>query len=82
MTLEQELHFFEEQKDELLKHYEGQFALIKGTSFSGAFTTEAEAYQAGINLFGNVPFLIKRVKREETVAHIPAYVLGMINVPV
>jgi len=56
--LEKELKYFEDHKEELLKHYENQFVLIKDDQFIGAFTTEAEAYAAGIQKFGNQPFLI------------------------
>ena len=65
--LEKELKYFEDHKEELLKHYENQFVLIKDDQLIGAFTTEAEAYAAGVQRFGNQPFLIKRVTREQEV---------------
>jgi hypothetical protein len=46
--LEKELKYFEDHKEELLKHYENQFVLIKDDQLIGAFTTEAEAYAAGL----------------------------------
>ena len=58
MALEKELKYFENQKAELLKHHENQFVLISGDQLAGAFTTEAEAYQAGLQKFGNQPFLM------------------------
>ncbi|HHT9133078.1 MAG TPA: hypothetical protein ACFYED_11440 [Candidatus Tripitaka californicus] len=79
MVLEEELKYFNEHKEKFLKHYEGQFVLIKGTSFAGSYTTEEEAYQAGIQKFGNTPFLIKRVAKEEEVSRFPALVLGLIG---
>ncbi|GAC1466547.1 MAG: hypothetical protein NVS2B14_17780 [Chamaesiphon sp.] len=79
MVLEQELKYFAENKEELLSHYKNQFALIKDASLLGTFTTEAEAYQAGIQKLGNQPFLIKKVVIEEDVDRIPALVLGLIN---
>lgn len=69
MILDKELKYFNEHKDELLKHYETQFVLIKDDEFIGAFTTEAEAYAAGIQKFGNQPFLIKKVTKEEELVH-------------
>jgi hypothetical protein len=65
--LEKELKYFEDHKEELLKHYENQFVLIKDDQFIGAFTTEAEAYAAGVQRFGNQPFLIKKVTSEDEV---------------
>jgi hypothetical protein len=78
MELEKELHYFNERRDEFLAHYEGQHVLIKGDEFAGAFTTEEEAYGAGIDRFGNEPFLIKKVTKEEEMVHLPAYTLGLI----
>jgi hypothetical protein len=77
--LEKELKYFEDHKEELLKHYENQFVLIKDDQLIGAFTTEAEAYAAGIQKFGNQPFLIKRVTRDEEIVHFPALTLGLLN---
>ncbi|MFB6272799.1 MAG: hypothetical protein ABEL51_07910 [Salinibacter sp.] len=78
--LDDELGYFEAHKDELVEHYEGQFVLIKDNELIQAFSTEKEAYEAGIARFGNEPFLIKRVVREdEPVAHYPALSLGVLN---
>ena len=59
--LQTELEYFQKHKQEYLNLYKNQFVLIKGEKFAGAFTTEAEAYQAGLEKFGNAPFLIKQV---------------------
>ncbi len=77
--LEQELEYFEKQKEELLKHHEGHFALIKGEKLVGTFTTEQEAYEAGVGRFGTEPFLIKRVVKDEDVTHFPALCLGLLH---
>lgn len=79
MTLDQELKYFSEHRDELLKACGGQFVLVKGATLVGAFTTEQEAYRAGLEKFGNEAFLIKKVAPEEEVAHFPALVLGLVN---
>jgi len=39
-TLQTELQFYEKNKQEYLKLYPGQFVLIKGEQFAGAFTTD------------------------------------------
>ncbi len=78
MPLERELGYYTNHRDDLLQHYENQFVLIKEEELVGAFTTEAEAYQAGVQRFGNQPFLIKRVVRDEEIEHLPALSLGLL----
>jgi len=56
-----------------LKLYEGQFVLIKGENFAGSFTTDAEAYKAGLEKFGNEPFLIKQVLDDDRTVSYPAF---------
>jgi len=73
---EGELQYFAEHKKDLLQHYEGQYVVIKGNSFLGTYTTEKEAYEAALNRFGNVPFLIKKMAEEEEVVRFPALALG------
>ncbi|MFQ5795149.1 MAG: hypothetical protein ACE5JP_08880 [Candidatus Bipolaricaulia bacterium] len=81
MALEKELEYYNAHKEELVEHYENQFVLIKDDSLKGAFTTESEAYEAGIRELGNQPFLIKLVVKDETeeVDYIPTLTLGLIN---
>ena len=79
-TLQTELQFYEKNKQEYLKLYKGQFVLIKGEKLVGAFTTDAEAYKAGLEQFGNKPFLIKQVLEGDTKVSYPALTVGAINV--
>jgi hypothetical protein len=78
--LQTELEYFQKHKQEYLKLYHGQFVLIKGEKFAGAFTTEAEAYQAGLEKFGNEPFLIKQVLDDDGTVSYPALMVGMISI--
>ena len=78
--LQTELEYFQKHKQEYLKLYKGQFVLIKGKELAGAFTTEAEAYQAGLEKFGNEPFLIKQVLDNDGTVSYPALTVGMISV--
>ena len=80
--LQPELDFYNKHKQEYLKLYKGQFVLIKGDRLIGAFTTDAEAYKAGVEQFGNQPFLIKQVLDDETTVSYPALTVGMINASV
>ena len=81
MALEKELAFLKEEKEELLRHYEGQLVLIKDAALIGAFSSEADAYRAGLQRFGNQAFLIKRVTKgdEDDVVSFPALTLGLIH---
>jgi hypothetical protein len=78
-SLTQELAFFEAKQAELLKHYRGQFALIKGRELVGTFTKREEAYAEGVNRFGNVPMLIKQIVPSDEPERIPALMHGLIN---
>ena len=43
---------------------------------------DAEAYKAGVEHFGNQPFLIKQVLADDTTVSFPALTMGMINATV
>jgi hypothetical protein len=79
MELERELGFYKSQYKEFLSHYENQFVLIKGDKLLGSFTTDLEAYKAGLEQVGNQPFLITRVVKNEEIDQAPALVLGLLN---
>ncbi len=77
MALEQELKYFEEQKEQLLLKHNGKFVLIKDDQFLGAFDTPADAYAAGVAQFGGEAFLVKKVaEKEETFLNL-ALALGL-----
>jgi hypothetical protein len=78
--LQTELEYFEKHKAEYLERYKGQFVLIKGEKFAGTFTTEAEAYKAGLERFGNEPFLIKQVLEDDETVSFPALTVGVLNI--
>ena len=74
---EKELEYYKINKDELLKYHENQFVVIKDEKLLGAYTTEQEAYEAGLKELGNVPFLIKHVTKEEEIVRFPALSLAL-----
>src|SRR5260370_26815144 len=78
--LQTELNYYEKNKQEYLKLYNNQFVLIKGTQFVGTFTTDAEAYRAGLEKYGNQPFLIKQVLPDGTTVSNPALTVGAMNI--
>ena len=79
LKLKEELDFFESQKEQWLNLYEGKFLLIKGRKLIDTFTTLEEAYEKGVELFGNSPIFIKKLTREEHPEQIPALTLGLIH---
>ena len=79
MKLQTELEFYNNQKAELLKHYQGQFALIKGKKLIGTYTTWEEALNDGVKRLGNVPFLIKQVQEKDEIVQFPALAVGALN---
>jgi len=79
-TLQTELQFYEKNKQEYLKLYPGQFVLIKGEQFGGAYTTDAEAYKAGLDQFGDQTFLIRQVLEDGTKVSYPALTVGVMSI--
>ena len=79
MELKKELEFYKSQYKKLISRYENQFALITGNKLLGCFTTESEAYEAGLEKLGNQPFLIKKVIKGDDIERAPALVLGLLN---
>ena len=75
----QEQKAFEAKKAELLELCEGKFAVFKGTELLGTYDAAETAYEAALAKFGNTPFLVKQVLREERVETIPAFHLGLVN---
>lgn len=76
-TLKAELEFFESQKALLLQTHAGQFALVVGRELVGVYSTEEEAYQAGLKRIGNKPFLIRQIRAEEPRLQAPVISVGM-----
>ena len=79
MTLETEQDYFARNKEELLKHHEGKFALISGESLIGIWDSQERAYREGVVRFGNVSFLIKQVLKVEPVESIPLLLVGEVS---
>ena len=78
-VLAEEMAFFREHKDEWLQHYAGKFALVKGRELIDTFTTDKEAYEAGVKKFGRQPFLIKQIMETETAESLPALMIGVLR---
>ena len=75
-TIEKELAYFGEVKDQLIEHHEGKFVLIHGCEVIGIWDTQERAYIDGVTRFGNVPLLIKQIDKTERVEEIPLLFVG------
>jgi hypothetical protein len=78
MALEVELEYYESIKGELLAHHKGKFALIHGRELINTFNQDIEAYNEGVKLFGNAPFLVRLISDTQPEAKYPALMLGLI----
>lgn len=67
VVLEREYKVFKEHQSELLAKGEGKFALIKGDTIVDLFASYEDALKEGLKRFGDVPFLIQEIQREEDV---------------
>ncbi|OQA61464.1 MAG: hypothetical protein BWY41_00144 [Candidatus Atribacteria bacterium ADurb.Bin276] len=76
---EKENKFFEDNKQELLKHHRGKYALIKSSELHGIYDTQKGAFEAGVERFGLETFMIKHIVDTEETIKIPSYYLGLIH---
>lgn len=67
VALEEEYQVFHRHRAELLARGEHKLVLIKGHEIVGVFASYEDALREGLRRFGNVPFLIKEIEREEAV---------------
>lgn len=64
--LEKELETFNLKKAELiLQHRNGGFVVIKDEEILGVWQSRMDALKAGIDKFGNVPFLVKNITESD-----------------
>ena len=75
VVLEREYNVFREHLAELLAKGEGKFALIKSDTIVDIFASYEDALKEGLKRFGDVPFLIQEIQREEDVNFFYAYLL-------
>lgn len=77
ITLGNELAFYKKNKQEYLQKYANKHVLIKGEELIGIFDTGEMAYKAGVDKFGNEPFLIKQVLEQEPTLTISSLYVGI-----
>ncbi|MBL7898087.1 MAG: hypothetical protein JNJ99_06105 [Crocinitomicaceae bacterium] len=65
--LEKNFDWFQLHKNEITKTYpKGGHVLIWECKVQGVWATRAEALAAGLKIFGNVPFLVRSLKEEDS----------------
>ena len=72
MALENELQYYRLHLVDMLgvnDINEGKYAVIKENAFQGAFDSYEEALEAGYGRYGLVPFLVKKIEREESILY-------------
>lgn len=79
MVLEKELDYFDRHRSEWIEHHRGKFALLRDQDLEGTYDTAEAAYEAGIKLWGNVPFLIKQILLEDPIEQAPALMYGLLH---
>jgi len=67
MILEKEYEVYKENKEKLLIGNEGKFVLIKDMEIVDIYASYEDALKSGLKQFGNIPFFIKKIEREEEV---------------
>ena len=66
--LEQEIKIFEDNKAKLKEDYpSGGFVVIKGEKILGVWNDRQDALKAGIEEYGNVPFLVRDILENDNV---------------
>jgi hypothetical protein len=77
--LEQEIKYYNEHLQELLKSDSDKFVLIKDSELVGIFNTFDEALTEGARRYGLVSFLVRQIARKREDVNIPALTLGILN---
>ena len=67
IALEKEYNLFLSHLNEFLPDHLDQFVLIKENDVIGFYESYEKALKEGLQHFGNVPFFIKEVKKEEEI---------------
>ena len=65
--LEKEYKIYKANLDKLLAEHSDEFVLIKDSDIIDIFKSYEDALKIGLEKFGNIPFLIKEIKREEEI---------------
>jgi hypothetical protein len=79
MTLDAEIEYFEKMKTKLLAEHEGKFVVIFNQQLQGAYDSVENAFNAGVQAFGDRQFLVRKVLTSEPNLTNLALLHGLIN---
>ena len=74
-----DLEYFQAQLARWLEVHRGKYALVRDAKLVGVYDNPDNAYAAGVDAFGNVPFLIRQVTDEVEPATFPALTAGVMH---
>lgn len=77
--LEKERAYFKANLSKWLKENKGRTALIKDEALIGMFDNEDSAISEGARLFGNIPFLVRRIQEDKGDILIPSLTFGILS---
>ena len=75
--LSTETTYYQEHREDLERQYPNRFVLIHGDRIHGAYDTKEMAIDAGYRLFGEGPYLVRKVGEDMPVIFNPALSLGV-----
>lgn len=77
--LEKERAYFKANLNKWLKENKGRTVLVKDESLIGFFDNEEDAIAHGARLFGNTPFLVRRIQEDKGDILIPSLTFGLLS---
>jgi hypothetical protein len=75
--LGEEIQFYEQNREALIRDYLNRHLLIKGSEVIGSYSTEGQAIGEGVRRFGTDPFLVRLTGEDTPVVSVPALTLGI-----
>ena len=75
--LSEETTYYRERREDLERQHPNRFVLIHGDRIHGAYDTKEMAIDAGYMLFGEDPYLVRKVGEDMPVISNPALSLGV-----
>ena len=75
--LGEEVQFYEQNREALIRDHLNRYLLIKGSKLIGTFSTEEGAIGEGFRRFGTEPFLVRLTGEDTPVLSVPALSLGI-----
>ena len=75
--LQQELEFYNQNKEKLLKEHANRYLLIKGDDLVASYPTNDQAVGEGVRRFGTEPFLVRMSGTDTPVVTVPVLALGL-----